>query len=260
MQTELYINHNSIIHRLDPRTKLVMFSMVFVMLLYFKDPLWMLPVSLLIAVQAVLSHAVINLRRMKQLLLALSISSMVLWSLLGEGTTRLFWMLEWESLSHAVSRTMLILSMITTGIVLVSTTRNEEIVAGMVKLGLPYRVGFAISTAVRLVPTVLSNARTIMQAQQSRGLDLHSGNIFKRLSKYIPLLVPIFISVIRHTNAFAMALESKGFGARPTRSFYLQLKLGKHDYMFLGLTALLLLITTLLWLAGYGQIGGLQRF
>jgi energy-coupling factor transport system permease protein len=260
MQTELYIDHDSIIHRLDPRTKLVMFSVVFITLLYFQDPLWMFPISCLIVVQALISGSFINLRRMKRLLFVLTISSMVLWLFFGQGTTKLFWIFEWEALAHAVSRTMLILSMITTGILLVSTTRNEEIIVGMVRLGLPYRLGFAISTAVRLVPVVLSNATTIIQAQQSRGLDFYSGNVLTRVSKYIPLLVPIFISSIRHTNAFAMALEAKGFGARPTRTFYLELKLHRRDYLFLALTLLLFVVTTCFWVAGYGQIVGLQRF
>ena len=83
----------------------------------------------------------------------------------------------------------------------------------MIRLGMPYRVGFAISTSIRLVPTITSSTMTISQAQRSRGLDLDSGNLIARFRKFLPLLVPVFISAIRTTNIFAMALESKGFGA-----------------------------------------------
>ena len=60
---------------------------------------------------------------------------------------------------------------------------------------------------------------TIVQAQRSRGHDIDSGNIVARLRKFAPIIIPVFVSTIRSTQVFAMALESKGFGAERQRTY-----------------------------------------
>jgi energy-coupling factor transport system permease protein len=154
----------------------------------------------------------------------------------------------------------LMVLMISTGMILISTTRNEELVLGMIRMGVPYRVGFAISTSLRLVPTIASSTVTISQAQRSRGLDLDSGGPITRLRKFLPLLVPVFISTIRNTNIFAMALESKGFGAREVRTYYLRLKMKTVDYLVLGFSFAFMAASIALAILGYGKINGLISF
>ena len=65
------------------------------------------------------------------------------------------------------------------GFIFLTTTRNEELTNGLIRMGLPYPVAFALSTALRLVPTFAGAGATIVQAQISRGLDLESGSIFR---------------------------------------------------------------------------------
>ncbi len=260
MESELYLDLNTIIHRLDPRTKIFMFLTAFVLLVLYENPLWVLPVSLLILFQGIIAHSLVNLKRIRHILIVLSISGLVMWSLFAGGQTKLFWIFELEAIAFGLSRVLLIVSMITSGMIFISTTRNEEFVLGMIKLGLPYRVGFAISTSLRLVPTIAASVVTIAQAQRSRGLDLDSGNIMERIRKNIPLLIPVFISAIRSANVFGMALESKGFGARSDRTSYLQLKRQTADYVCMAILAILLAVGLYLWWAGYGRIPGLVRF
>lgn len=260
MDSELYLDLNTPIHRLDPRTKIFIFLTAFILLILYEHPLWVLPVSLLILMQGLISRSLVNLRRIRYILIVLSISGVVMWSLFSSGETKLYWIFELEALEFSLSRTLLILSMITSGMIFISTTRNEEFVVGMIKLGLPYRVGFAISTAFRLVPTIAASVVTIAQAQRSRGLDLDSGHILERIRKNIPLLIPVFISTIRSANVLGMALESKGFGARPDRTFYLEFGYQKSDYICMAILAILLAGGLYLWWAGYGKIPGLIRF
>lgn len=260
MKEEIYLDLNTIIHRLDPRTKIFLFFTAFVLLILYEHPLWVLAVSLLILLQGIISRSLGNLKRIRYILIVLTISGVVMWSLFSGGETKLFWIFEVEALKFSISRTLLILSMIISGMIFISTTRNEEFVQGMIKLGLPYRVGFAVSTSLRLVPTIAGSVTTISQAQRSRGLDLDKGNIFERVRKNIPILIPVFISTIRSVNIFSMALESKGFGARRDRTFYLQLHYQKADYLCLGLMFILLAVGLYLWAAGYGRIPGLIRF
>jgi len=133
--------------------------------------------------------------------------------------------------------------MIIAGMIFLSSTKMEEISAGLVKLKIPYRAAFAFSTALRLVPMIVATSSIIIQAQKSRGLDLESGSLIARAKKYIPLLIPVFISVIRGTNVFAMALESKGFGYSEERSSYLEIGYKRNDYIMLALVLLLLIVS-----------------
>lgn len=260
MDAEIYLDNNSVIHRLDPRTKIIIFLLTFVAILLFENPLWMLPVAFLVVLQLVISGSLRNLRRIRYILIVLTISSLILWNLFSRGVTPLFWIFTVESATYSLARTMLMILMISAGMILISTTRNEELVLGMIRLGMPYRVGFAISTSLRLVPTIASSTMTISQAQQSRGLNLQSGGILERLRKFLPLLVPVFISTIRSTNIFGMALESKGFGAREKRTFYLQLRMRPMDWAVIGFAVLFVVVSIYLNVMGYGNIANLTRF
>ncbi len=260
MDAELYLDLNTVIHRLDPRTKILLFVYSFIVIVLYEHPLWLLPITLLVLLHTAVARSWRNLWRIRVLLLILTVWSLILWNFFAKGETHLFWIVDEESLLFSIARTMLLLVMIIAGVNLISTTRNEELVLGMIRLGLPYRVGFAISTALRLVPTTAASLQTIAQAQRSRGLDLDSGNILERIRKYVPLLIPVFITTIRSTNIFGMALESKGFGAREDRTFYLQLHSGPLDRILQIGGALLVLVAIYLNFRGYGDIPGLTRF
>ena len=260
MNIDFYIEKDTVIHRLDGRTKIFLFLFSFIALVLFEDPLYILPIGLLILLETTLAHAWINIWRIRYLLFLLTITGVIMWNFFANGETHLFWFVEMESLQYSIARTMLILLMIISGMNLLSTTRNEELVLAMIKLGLPYRVGFAISTSLRMVPMISASIYTISQAQRSRGLDLESGNIIERIRKFIPLLIPVFISTIRNTNVFGMALESKGFGARKDRTFYLQMNMHMMDYIVLATTGLFVAFCLYINFLGYGDIAGLSKF
>ena len=81
MDAEIYIDNNSFIHRLDPRVKIIIFLLTFVAILLFENPLWMLPITILIVVQMIISGAYVNMRRIRYILIVLTVSSMILWNL-----------------------------------------------------------------------------------------------------------------------------------------------------------------------------------
>jgi energy-coupling factor transport system permease protein len=260
MEAELYLDYNTILHRRDARTKILAFLIIFIGVVQFEHPLWLIPTLTIVFTFLLVSRSIKNLLRIWFVLLVLAISSLIIWNIFSVGETQLFWFIQYESLLFSLNRMVLIFSLITMGVVLISTTRNEELVMGMIKMGLPYRVGFAISTSLRLVPTIVSSLLTISQAQRSRGLDLESGSIPQRVKKFLPVLVPVFISTIRSTNIFGMALESRGFGARKDRTYYLQMGYTLADYVILFLLIVYLVVSIVLNLSGYGDIQGLTRF
>ncbi|MBI9044619.1 MAG: energy-coupling factor transporter transmembrane protein EcfT [Anaerolineaceae bacterium] len=260
MTSEIFLDRDSIIHRLDARTKILVFLLNFVALVLFEHPLWIVPITTLIVLQVSLAGAWVNIWRIRFLFFVLILTGLVMWNIFASGETHLFWFVDLESLLYTITRVTLICMMIFSGVLLISTTRNEELVLGMIQLGLPYRVGFAISTSLRLVPTIASSIFTISQAQRSRGLDLESGNILERIKKYLPLLIPVFISTIRNTNVFGMALESKGFGARKERSFYPHPIMSNLDYFLVAFYIVVAVASIVFDVMGYGSIQGLSKF
>jgi energy-coupling factor transport system permease protein len=126
------------------------------------------------------------------------------------------------------------------GTLFLSIARNEEIVQGLLRLGLPYPLCFALSTALRLAPTFVGTGWAVRDAQRARGLDPDTGSLAARLRKNVPLLVPTFLTTIRMTGHLAMSLEAKGFGLHRKRTSLLETRFGAGDAATLALLAVAL--------------------
>jgi energy-coupling factor transport system permease protein len=254
MSLFMYIEKNTFIHRLDPRAKLLILLCSFAAAIMMTHPLSGLAVTGLVLVWGLLARSLGNLKRVRIILLTIFTMSVVMWSLFTREGEVLFLFVTIDGVLLGLSSGIRIVTMIISGLIFLSTTRVEEIALGLVKLGLPYQVGFAFSSAIRLVPTFIGAGATISQAQRSRGLDLETGGFTERIRKYIPLLVPIFLSAIRSTDQLARALESKGFGARPKRTFYRRIKFGPAEYVVAAF--FLSVVGAVIWLSinGYGKL------
>jgi energy-coupling factor transport system permease protein len=259
MDPALYLDRNTWVHRLDPRTKMFLLIGMFVLAFVFLNPLYLLIVLGIVLLFGYLAKVLVNLKRIWFILVAIAVVSVILWVIFGRGQTPLFLFVKQESLLYGLGIALRIDITIIAGMIFLSTTRNEEVAIGLVRLGIPYRFAFAVSTALRLVPTIATTALTISQAQRSRGLDLESGNLIKRVREYVPLLVPVFVSTIRSTNVFSMALESKGFGANPDRTYFLQIALQRRDLLVLVGFVALLAGAIALRVSGYGELEGFNQ-
>ena len=259
MDPSLYLDRDTWVHRLDPRTKMSLLLGMFALPFVFLNPLYVLAVLALVLFFGYLAESLVNLRRIWFILFMILLVTPILWSIVGSGRTPLFLFVEREALLYGLSATQRIVITVIAGMIFLSTTRNEEVAIGLVRLGIPYRFAFAVSTALRLVPTIVATGLTIGQAQRSRGLDLESGNIFERIRKHLPLLVPVFVTTVRSTNVFSMALESKGFGALPGRTFYLRTAMSWRDALVILVFLALLAGCIALRVAGYGGLEGFSR-
>ena len=209
MEMFLYLDEDTYMHRLDPRTKIfIMIASFAIALMFFTIPP-LLIIGALIVIYGSSGKTLSNLNRIKFVLVMIGFFSVVIWSLMGQGETKILGPITLEGFLYGIAMGIKIDIMIIAGMIFLSSTKMEEISAGLVKLKIPYRAAFAFSTALRLVPMIVATSSIIIQAQKSRGLDLESGSLIARAKKYIPLLIPVFISVIRGTYVFAMALESK---------------------------------------------------
>jgi energy-coupling factor transport system permease protein len=259
MDPSLYLDRDTWVHRLDPRTKIFLLLGMFALPFVFLNPFYVLGVLALVLCFGYLAESLVNLRRIWFILFMIFVVTPILWSIVGSGRTPLFLFVEREALLYGFTAAQRIAITVIAGMIFLSTTRNEEVALGLVRLGIPYRFAFAVSTALRLVPTIVATGLTIGQAQRSRGLDLDSGNIIQRIRKHLPLLVPVFVTTVRSTNVFSMALESKGFGASPGRTFYLYTAMGRRDALVLIAFLVLLAGCIALRVAGYGGLEGFSR-
>jgi len=246
MNLSIYRDDKTWLHRLDPRTKLFGTTIVFILCLCFNDPFYTGSVALGVFVVALSARAQKAIWKLRYILLMLFLFSVILWPFFTSGKTVIWtWKslkLTRESILYGMAMGFRLSTFVITGLILLATTRNEEITDGLIKMRMPYPLAFAFSTALRLVPTFAGAGATIVQAQVSRGLDLESKNIISRFGKFIPLAVPMFISAIRYTNLLAMALESRGFSPNAPRTFYYEPKMAKKDWVILCFLIVLLLV------------------
>ncbi len=259
MQWDIYIERDTPVHRLDPRTKILLMLCSFFALCLFQNPHWVLGLAVAVVLHGIWARALPNLAHIRYILVILAVSSLILWNLFTRGVTPLCGFVTVESLRYSIGRTLMMLATAVAGVTFLSTTRNEEMVVGLIRMGLPYRVGFAISAAMRMVPTIVGATAQVMQAQRSRGHDIDRGNVIRRIRNYAPLLIPVFISAIRTTHVLSMALESRAFGARKDRTYYLDPRMRTADYVVLVLTGAALVALTWLRIRGYGLIPGLIK-
>lgn len=243
MDMFLYLDKDTFLHRLDPRTKLlIMFGSFTVALMFYSLPI-LIGLSVAILLYGYSGKVLSNLKRIRVILFMIALVSIILWSLTKGGDTRLLGPITKEGIIYGITIGLKFDIMIIAGMIFLSATKIEEIAIGLVKLKVPYRGAFAFSTAIRLVPMIVGTSYTITQAQKSRGLDLDSGSFIQKAKKYVPLLIPTLISVIRGTNVFAMALESKGFGYDDERTNYLEINFSSRDYMLMILIVVIIAVS-----------------
>ncbi len=230
MEMFLYIDGDSFVHRLDPRTKLALMLLSFALALSIKSFPFLTGLLAAVLLYGAAGGVLGNLRRIRVVLLMIALFSVVIWTL------------AYLSVHGVVYGAMVAVKtdlMIISGMVFLSATKIEEIAEGLVRLKVPYRGAFAFSTAIRLVPMIVSTSYTVIQAQKSRGLDLDSGSLLQRIRRHVPLVAPTLVSVMRGTNVFSMALESKGFGYSEERTTLLELRMKRDDWLMLAGAALL---------------------
>ena len=246
MNPYLYEPKNSLIHRLDPRTKILMLLAIFIIALVPSTVPHALGVLVLVIIYVTIAQSWSAIARIRTFLLIITIFSVVVWGVIPRGEVILWQFIRRDSVMFGVLTAIKIDSILMCGIVFLATTKNEEITIGLVKMGVPYVMCFAFSTALRLVPTFAHTGATVVEAQRSRGLELDTGSLWSRMKAYIPLMAPIFLVSIRNANLMAMALEARGFGSAKKRTFYLQLKMEARDWIVLLVVVILLAVSACL--------------
>ena len=247
----------TLIHRLDPRTKLLLLTASFVMVLLPESPQAVALATLVVLGHVTLARVWRALLPIRWLLVTLALFSLGIWSFMAHGPTLLFWRVSRESLAFGSANFLKLSTMMVAGLTLLATTPAEELFLGLVKFRLPYPGAFAFTLALRWVPEVFATAVRVKEAQEARGLSWEAGNPLDRLKRYLPLLAPIFLLTLRRSQSMAWALESRGFQMSPRRSYLLETHMSWRDGLALGLATVLVAGFIVLHVLHWDQIPGL---
>ena len=225
----IYVEKKSVIHQgIDPRTKLTVLISLFVVALCFNHPVFLAVPNLFVLVIAI--AAKLGLKRLVPSILAASwifILSFFLWPFYIEQGTPLFTVfhtqITGDGILFAIAMGLRVSLMIVAASVWMMVTSPQYLTLGLLRMGMPYKAGVAMSTSIRFIPLINAERATIVEAQRARGLDYQKAGLVTRLFRSIPIIGPLFLRSIDLAQSLAIAMDSRGFGVgndRTTAVFY----------------------------------------
>lgn len=126
-------------------------------------------------------------------------------------------------------------------ILFISATDPSEFAASLHKIGVSYRIGYAVSIALRYIPDIQRDYHNISQAQQARGVELgKKEKLLSRLKNSVGILLPLILSSLQRIDVISNAMELRGFGKNKNRTWYVQRPFRRNDYIAIGIGILLL--------------------
>ncbi|MCL2253783.1 MAG: energy-coupling factor transporter transmembrane protein EcfT [Lachnospiraceae bacterium] len=242
-----YYQTDSIIHRLDPRVKLVTTICFIITLFMVKGFAGFIIGALFLALIIKLSKVPFKfmIRGMKAIIFLL-LFAVVFNLFLTPGTPAVAWgkiSITWEGIRLSATLAVRLVMLIMGSSIMTLTTTPNNLTDGLEKLMKPLRifkvpvheVAMMMSIALRFIPILLEETDKIMKAQIARGADFESGNLIKKAKSLVPLLVPLFISAFRRANDLAMAMEARCYRGGDNRTKMKPLVYKTHDrisYLF----------------------------
>ena len=133
-------------------------------------------------------------------------------------------------------------------LLVVCTTNPSEFAASLNKIGVSYKIGYAVALALRYIPDIQREYRDISQAQQARGVEMSSkkASVTERRKAAGAILIPLLLSSMDRIETISNAMELRGFGKNPKRTWYMSRKFSKADIAFMAGSILLMVISLLL--------------
>lgn len=246
-----FVAGNSVIHKLDPRTKIAMMVLYIVMtflvkqIWFFAIPLFYLILELLIS-KISLRYILNALKPIRFLLIMMFVLNLFftsgehVWLNLG------FVKITGEAFLQSWFLCIRIVLLVAGASMLTLTTSPIALTDGIERLLSPFKVfhfpahelAMMMTIALRFVPTLMDESEKIRNAQMSRGADFESGNIFKRVKSMIPILIPLFVSSFRKADDLAVAMESRCYHGGDGRTRMHQLRFRKYDLFAILITLL----------------------
>ena len=239
---------NSLVHRFDPRLKLVLTVAYIVLLFAASNPLGLTLSILFLGVMYKVAKIPVKMigKSLKPILpIVLFTAVLNLFFVSGEGDPLVhFWFLSIyaEGVRYAVLMAVRVMALIAGTSLLTYTTSPivltdaiEQLLKPLGKLHFPvHELAMMMSIALRFIPTLMEETDKIMNAQKARGAQLDTGKMTDRVKALVPVLIPLFISAFRRADELAMAMECRCYRGGTGRTRLKVLRCEKQDYIDLA--------------------------
>ena len=226
-----FIPGDSFIHRLDPRCKIVSSIVLLTGLFMASSPLdfifWAALLAALSRMSQISMSTILRSARSIRFLIIITVILNILWTPGSELIRFGFIRITTEGLILSFSMGMRLYFLVVFAGMLMMTTSPmsfsdglERLLSPLARFGLPVsEMAMMMTIALRFIPTLFEETGRILKAQISRGADFESGGLIKRVSSFIPVLIPLFVLVFQRAENLAVAMESRCYlpGARRTR-------------------------------------------
>lgn len=250
-----YLPLNSVIHRMDPRAKII--SMIILMVTIFIPSGWYgyLALGTIIVATTQLAKLKLNFlwRSIKPMLFMLIFLLVINTLVIKTGpilATIFGFSIHWDAIIQTLYIVVRLVMMIMITTILTATTKPldltlgiEDLLKPLIRFKVPaHEIAMMISIALRFIPTLIEETDRIMKAQASRGVDLQEGSLKEKVMAILSLIVPLFVSAFQRAEDLANAMESRGYVPSQKRTRYKVLKMEKRDYVML--TCVIVILST----------------
>ena len=243
------------IHKLDPRTKIILSTLFIVAVFVANNPASFLLIGIVSLILVVLSRISISVvfKGIKPILFILLFTALInVFMTSGEGAPLVeFWVIKIyrEGIIRAILMALRVVILIVgTSILLTYTTSPialtdglESLLSPLKKIKVPvHTFAMMMSIALRFIPTLVEETEKIMNAQKSRGADFTSGTLVQRAKALVPLLIPLFVSSFKRAEELATAMECRCYRGDVGRTKLVKLEYRARDFVFLAVFLLLI--------------------
>ena len=241
---------DSLLHRLDPRTKIVLLFFFLAAIFIFDSPLAYAALTAFTAALIAVSRVppFLMLKALKPLSWIIAFTFVIhLVSTPGDAFFHV-WLfdLTWQGAAKGFFIALRLALLILLSALLTYTTSPlaltdalETLMQPVKRVGVPaHEIAMMMTIALRFVPTLIEEADKIMKAQQARGADFTEGSVIERVKGFVPVLVPLFISAFRRADDLALAMEARCYRGGVGRTQMKALRISSIDYVAYAFGAL----------------------
>lgn len=239
-----YMDKDTFFHRLSPVTKILWFVLVSVMAAFLRDftqiVLLLLPMFWIWWKSELLHRTALLFKNLLPILLF----AFIMWLTIGafhtdsKDAAPLYQSgsitLETVDFSNSIATVLRIFLMVSVFYTLIVTTNFSEIIYGLRRLKLPYPAAFGVGLVFQVIPNIVREFHTIIDAQRSRGLETDKGSLIRRAGNYCLLLVPLFIRVLGTAQNMTLSMYIYRLNFKMPRSSVKDIHAGKADTLFLA--------------------------
>lgn len=155
-----------------------------------------------------------------------------------------FYTITFETIFYCVTLSLKYIAIMPITILFIFTTHPSNFASSLNRIGVPYRVAYSVSIALRYIPDVKAEVENIINAQEARGVAFRKGDagIGKRLKNYATVMMPLLLSSFNRIETVSNAMDLRGFGKNKKRTWYQRRKYSKLDITFAAISAVVLIL------------------